>query len=218
MIEESDEVVYRTRWGRTSIAASLAFALVAGIGLTMFKGALAASYVATSTSGGLTASGLNTEQVGAIVRAIPVRNSNGETYDEWVATFLIGKGYANTVCLTEKATLFGQTVTLMLTAGDDDPATNEIELDGLTLNVYDATTYLQAQGMTSINKNPVDINIPGAPPATGASPLEFGLEAQNAVLRGVTARVSDAELIHLPNVQNLKADFLVGDRDCPPVR
>lgn len=218
MIEESEEVVYRTRWGRASVAAGLAFALVAGIGLTMFRGALAASYVATSTSGGLTASGLTTDQVGAIVRAIPVRNANSENYDEWVATFLIGHGYANSVCLTEKATLFGQTVTLMLTAGDDDPSTNEIEIEGLTLNVYDATTYLQAQGMTYINKNPGDIAIPGAPTASGASPVEFGLEAQNAVLRGVTARVSDAELIHLPNVADLKANFLVGDRECPPVK
>jgi hypothetical protein len=218
MIEENEEVVYRTRWGRASIAAGLAFALVAGIGLTMFRGALAASYVATSTSGDLTASGLTTEQVGAIVRAIPVKNANGDTYDEWVATFMIGKGYANTVCLTEKATLFGQTVTMLLRAGDDDPSTQEIALDGLTLNVYDASTFLQAQGMTYINKNPGEIAIAGAPTAPGASSVEFGLEAQNAVLRGVTARVSDAELIHLPNVANLSVSFMMGDHSCGPVQ
>lgn len=210
-----DDTAYRTRWGRASIAMVAGFAAVTGMAVSAFNGALGASYVATSSRGDLAVDGLRTDQVAAIVRNVPTKDFNGAPSSEWVATFLIGHGFANGVCLTEKATLFGQTVTLLLFAGDQDPATSEIEVNGLTLDVFDAKAFLQAQGTTFVNKNPADIVIPGVPPAAGASTSEFGLEAQSVVLQNATATVLSGGLLELPADISLDARMIMGDANCP---
>ncbi|MFH5228895.1 hypothetical protein [Antrihabitans spumae] len=208
-------VAYRTRWGRASIAMIAGFATVTAMAVSALNGALGSSFVATSARGELAVDGLKTDQVAAIVRNVPTKDFNGQPSSEWVATFLIGHGYANGVCLTEKASMFGQTVTLLLFAGDQDPSTSEIEVNGLTLDVFDANAFLQAQGNTAVNKSPTEIAIPGVPLLAGASPYEFGLEAQSVVLQNATATVLDGGLLELPADISLDARMVMGDVDCP---
>ncbi|MBJ8348441.1 hypothetical protein [Antrihabitans sp. YC2-6] len=214
--QPSESVEYRTRWGRASIAIGTAFLLVFGMAYSMATGAFGSTYVATTSRGQLAADGLTTDHVAAIVRKVPVKNVDGSIYDEYVASFLIGTGQANGICLTEKASLLGQTVTLLIEAGDDDPSTDEIQVNGLVLNVFDANAFLQAQGNTYVNKNPLDIVIDGAPTAPGSGTSEFGLEAQGVVLQRATATVQDGELVEVPPGISLKAQMLMGDYECPP--
>ena len=209
------ETYYGTRWGRAGFLSGAALLAVGGMAFGMANGAFGASYIATSSKGGLAVDGLRTDHVAAVVRPMDVKAPDGTVYQDYVASFMIGTGFANGVCLTEKTTMLGQTITLMIHAGDQDPSTEEIALDGLVLNVFDADAFLQTLGDTYVSKNPLDIAIEGTPSMTGLQPGEFGLEAGGVVLKHAVATVQDGELVRLPPGVRVQAEMLVGDHDCP---
>ena len=206
---------YGTRWGRAGIAAGAAFLAVGAMSYGMVGGALGSSYVATSAAGALTVQGLRTDHVAAITRPMLVKAADGSIYTDYVATFLIGTGYVNGLCFTEKATILGQPFTVLVTAGDDDPSTEEIQLDGMALDIFEADAFLQALGTTYVNKNPMDIAIDRVPTTPGAGPDDFGLEAGGVVLKHAVVRHQGAEITRLPPGVRLEAQMLVGDHDCP---
>ena len=215
MIEESAEVEYGTRWGRAALPFFAALLLVFGLGISMAKGALGASYIATSGAGQFTTDGVRAGPLGLVVKPVPVKDFNGQVSDKWVLGFSIGHAFANGICVSEKATLLGQTVTLLIQGGDDDPSTYEIEVNGISANALEAHTFLQTQGDAYVNKNPADIYPAGSPYPLGGTPFEFGLEAQGAELKGVSGYLQDAQLSYVPGLTALNAKMVMGDAECP---
>ena len=201
---------YGTRWGRAGVFAVAGLAAAAGVTSAIFNGAFGSAYISTSSQGDLKVVGLSTDQVGAITRLVPIKDANGNISTRGVATFMIGTATASGVCLAKQTSLLGQPMTLVLHAGGP----NGIAVQGLTLNAMQAAGFLQATGNTEVNKNAMDISIPGSPEVTDRKPDAFGLEAQGLILRNVAATVQDARLVNVPGGLSLDARMVVGHVSC----
>ncbi|TSD99756.1 hypothetical protein FOS14_10890 [Skermania sp. ID1734] len=180
----------------------------------MMNGALATTITATQAKGTLTTSGLQGTGLGAVVKPVPVKDSSGKVHQSWVARFGLQHASVKDLCITEKASLLGQVVTLMVTVGGPNtPA--DIELGGVILDAYKADARIVLKGTTAINKNGRDVAVAGSPITLDGQPDEFGLQSEAAELQNVTGTISTIQVPAGLSAPSVRGTFAFGDRNCP---
>jgi hypothetical protein len=199
-----------TRWGVFAAVLAPVLAVVAVLGVLLAKGALALSFVAQSGSMDLVTSGLTGTGFGVIVADVPTTGGRAPT-----ARIGVGAGRIDGLCLAEHAEVLGQPLTLLLTGGDADPASYEIAVDGLLLDLSAVSGVVNAGGLVQLNKSAADVVVNAPGPALEGAPTRFGLQASTVQLRNLRATVRDIVIPHLLNVPDFHISVLAGTRTCP---
>jgi hypothetical protein len=199
-----------TRWGVFGAVLAPVLVVVGVLGVLLAKGALALSFVAQSGSMDLVTSGLTGTGFGVVVADVPTAGGTTPT-----ARIGVGAGRIDGLCLAEHADVLGQPLTLLLTGGDADPASYEIAVDGLLLDLSAVSGVVNAGGQVQLNKSAADVvvNAPGV--ALDGAADRFGLQASTVQLRNLRATVRDIVIPHLLNVPDFHIQVLAGRHSCP---
>lgn len=199
-----------TRWGVFGAVLAPVLGVVVVLGLLLAKGALALAFVAQSGSMDLVTSGLTGTGFGVVVADVSTAGGGHAP----TARIGVGAGRINGLCLAEHATVLGQPVTLLLTGGDADPASYEIAVDGLLLDLSSVSGVINAGGQVQLNKSAADVvvNAPGL--SLDGAADRFGLQAGSVQLRNVRATVRDIVIPHLLDVPDFHIQVLTGSRGC----
>lgn len=216
-VDEHD-VVYGTRWSRVLVLLLPVALVLGGLGASFAKGVIAASFVTQSSSMSLLAGGVRADGVGLIATAIPVKSADGQVGDDYVLRFGVDTATVNSMCLAQKVTVLGQTVTLLVNATDGDPSTYEIKANGLTLDVTSAVGYVGTGGTTAVNKNARDVVVAGGNNVSlNGSPQAFGLQAGQLDLRNIRASVKNVVVPNALATPAFSMNLVPGNKECAPL-
>lgn len=210
------EQAHGTRWRRTAMIAAPALILAGVVGANVANGALAASFVAQSTTATLTAESISGQGVGLVALPNRVKDKNGNVGEQPVARFGIAHAKVGGLCFAQHASVLGQDVTLFVTSTDNDPATSEIELNGVILDATNAAGSIQTIGDAAVNKNGKDIQVGTSTIDLGGTADQFGLQAPGLELKNITAKVLDLTIPDTFTSPAVTAHIKRGKVDCPP--
>ncbi|KAA0023826.1 DUF6230 family protein [Antrihabitans cavernicola] len=204
-----------TRWPRVFAVLLPVLLVVGGIGLSIGKGVLAASVVAQSTDATLVTAGLRGDGVGLIIAANPTKNPDGTVGSTFVRRVGVGKAIANGLCLAQPVKVMGMTYTVLITAGDKDPSTYEIALDGVVLNATYVKGYVGTTGNAQVNKNAADVQVAGSSISLDGASDSFGLQAQKIDLRDISANVQNIDVPNTLAAPGFTVKVARGTQQCP---
>lgn len=209
-----ERVRYGTRWGVFGLALAPTVALLIGLGTVFGTGALALSFVAHAGTLELRTAGLAGDDLGVVVAPVRTQAADGQIRSVPGARIGVGKARINGLCLAHEVTLLGKPFTLLIQGGDTDPATFEIGVDGLVLDVTSVRAAIGGGGEVQVNKSAANVRVPAAGSLDGAAD-SFGLQASSARLSGVQATVRDIVIPDLLNVPDFRISVAAGARGCP---
>lgn len=213
---EAEEEHYGTRWGTMLKAFVPAVGLVGVTSALIFNGVIAASFVAESGTLRLTTSGLRANNIAIALQDVPKGGSGAGRFDARIAA---GDATINGLCFTQSVSILGVPFTLKVTGGDNDPSTYEVHATGLVLDATGAQGQIILNGHTEVNKNAASLTVGNSGINVSGDPQRFGLQADSAVLKQVTAIVHDIDVPNALTVPTLKISVEPGDpsaNECPP--
>jgi hypothetical protein len=181
------------------------------VGVLVAKGALALSFVAQSGSLDLATSGLTGDGFGVVVADVPTVGGGSAP----AARIGVGAGHINGLCLAEHTAVLGRPFTILISGGDTDPASYEIGIDGLVLDLSSVTGVVTAGGSLQLNKSAAQVTVDAPDVALHGAPGRFGLQADSVQLREVRATVRDIVIPHLLDVPGFHVSVVAGARGCP---
>lgn len=206
---------YGTRWRIVGWVLAPCLAALIALGSAMASGALAISFKTQSGTLGLATAGLEGDGFGIAVVTVPVRNADGSAGSAEAARIGVANGRINGLCIAHPVTLVGKAFTLLITGGDANAKTFEINADGLVLDLTDARGVISAQGDLAVNKNAADVRLGNSPIALGGSADRFGLQADSARLVNIVATVRSISIPNLLKVPNFQIRVVGGTQACP---
>lgn len=121
-----DDVVYGTRWGRSSVLGVAALLVIAGILVAVQKRVVALNIVVQSGTSQLATSGIDGSDVGFGVIPITRSTGSGGTDTRNVLRGGFANGKMDGLCLSQTQSILGAPYTLKITAGDGVLGTYEI--------------------------------------------------------------------------------------------
>ncbi|MFJ5921551.1 DUF6230 family protein [Kitasatospora sp. NPDC092948] len=223
MSEHADETPEfgHTHWRRGAAVALPALLAAAALGQAMAGGALAAGLQIQSGTVQLTTSSLYGTHFAAAVVDQPYTRPDGSTGIAHPLRMGFAQGVINGLCLAQKQQILGATYTLMITVGDNNPATWEITTQNTVLDLRSATGALDMDGLVDLNINGPDTTTVGdgaggyLPNPLNSPQHRFGIQAGYAKFDKVTATVHDLQLPGLLSTPGLTIAVRPGSVDCP---
>jgi len=213
--ELTESQVYGTRWRLVAIVLTPCLAALIALGSALASGALALSFVAQSGTLNLATKGLEGDGFGIAVVPVPVRNADGSRAGADAARIGVASGRINGLCIAQPVKLAGKAFTLLVTGGDDDPASYEISAHGLLLDLTTASGVIANQGDLAVNKNAADVRLGGSALSLGGSADRFGLQGDHAALRNIVATVRAITIPDLLKLPNFSVRVVGGTQACP---
>jgi hypothetical protein len=211
----TDHQNYGTRWGVVGLVLAPCLAVLIALGSALASGALALSFVAQSGTLGLTTKGLEGDGFGIAVVAAPVRTADGRTTTADAARIGVATGRINGLCIAHPVSLLGKSFTLLISGGDDNPASYEINANGLLLDLTEATGVIANRGDLAVNKNAGDVRLGSSGLSLGGAPDRFGLQGDHASLRNIVASVRAITIPDLLRLPNFSVRVVAGTASCP---
>jgi hypothetical protein len=212
-LTESQE--YGTRWRVVGLVLVPCLAALTALGSAFASGALALSFVAESETFDLATKGLEGDGFGIAVVSIPVRNADGSRGTADAARIGVATGRINGLCIAHPVNFLGKAFTLLITGGDDDAASYEINANGLLLDLTEAKGVIANQGDLAVNKNAADVRLGGSALSLGGPADRFGLQGDHASLRNIVATVRAITIPDLHRLPNVCVRFVNGTQPCP---
>ena len=196
-----------TRWLRACALIVGAMIPVGVIGASTAGSAMAMGFAAQSVRGTFVTDGIVTnDPLGIILHPQLTKDAEGNTYMQYVVKLQATNATVRGLCIAEKATMFGQTFTLIIES--DDQA---IQVTGVQGTVYSVSTALTATGSIQLNQNAADISIGGE--SLGGRQGELGIAAGGASL-GPSHGTLQAAHIKGANIADFHARLVPGDASC----
>ena len=211
----TDDQDFGTRWRVVALVLAPCVAAVIAIGTAMASGALALSFVAQSGTASLATQGLDGQQDGIVLVAVPTRNADGSTGSTYVARIGVAEGRISGLCIAHPVEILGKAFTLMVRGGDADPSTFEIAADGLVIDLTEAKGLIAKRGNLAVNKNAADVRLGSSRIDLGGSADRFGLQADSTQLRNIVATVRTVSIPDLLKVPNFQIRVVGGTQACP---
>ncbi|CAM3808594.1 hypothetical protein [Smaragdicoccus niigatensis] len=196
-----------TRWGR-ALALIIGALIPAGfIGAAAASSALGAGLAMQSDQASFTTAGISTDDpLGIIVHPQLVKDKNGNTYTEYVVKLQASNAVARGICVAEKVSLFGQTLTILIESGDQ-----EIQISGVSATIHTVSTSLKATGTVRLNQNAADVSAGGV--SLGGAFGELGITAGGASLGSASGTLQGA-MLKGGSISDLHARLVPGDVSC----
>lgn len=204
-----------TRWRLVGLVLAPVLAVLTALGSAMSTGALALSFVSQSGTMDLATQGLEGDGFGIAVVTVPVRNADGSAGSAQAARIGVAKGRINGLCIAHPVTLVGKAFTLLITGGDNNGKTYEINASGLVLDLADARGVISAQGALAVNKNAADVRLGNSALSLGGAADRFGLQADGARLLNIVATVRSISIPDLLKLPNFGIKVVPGNQACP---
>lgn len=203
-MEKTDKPVRgRTRWGRTAIVAVPALGAVGAITAAMAQGLLAASFAVSGVPISLKSDDVAGQGFAGTVASA---GADGTAYAGFNTAQLDGLCAA----AVPNVPLIGP-VTLKITAGDSDPATNDLQAQKLLLDAKSLTGNGVFTGLdlgvssSALTKGPAEVR-------KGAG--DFGLQADTANVGSLNANALSAQIAGEFKLDNLNLSVSNGATGC----
>jgi hypothetical protein len=210
-----------TRWGRSLWVLVPSVVVIAGIGLMLRTGVLAASLTVQGGTTSLATSSLYGTNFGAALIDQADESSTGVVSTKHVLRMGFANGMINGLCLAERQSVAGVNFTLLVTAGDTNPGTWEINTVNTVLDVNNATGVLDMDGLVDLNINGPDVvTVTDSSGAYVPNPLNspedrFGIQAHYAKFDTVTANVQDMQMPGILTTPAIDISVKPGTVSCP---
>ncbi len=203
---------YGTRWPRTVLVFGAALAVVAALLSAVGPAVLAGGVNAQASRLDASIGRLAVRDASFVVTPVPIKGSDRE--QRWVLRLGVGHGEVTGLCATQKATLLGQTVTLLLDFGD-----RTVQLTNAILDIEYAQADIRFQGNIQLNRRGDQITIPGTSISLAGRPDDLGLSAGGATLDHLLAGARDITIVQgTVSIPDLDVKIVRGDVTCPPPR
>lgn len=195
-----------TYWLRTCGLVIAALIPVGIIGTSNAGSAMAMGMATQSLRGTFTTDGIVTnDPVGIIIHPQLAKSADGKTYTQYVVKLQAARATVNGLCVAEKMTVFGQTLTLIIKSSQG------VEVDGVWATLHTVSTSLDAFGTLRLNQNAADVVAGGD--SLGGVLGEFGISAGGAKL-GRSHGTLQAAMIKNATIGNFQARLVPGDASC----
>jgi hypothetical protein len=207
-----DEVRYGTRWGIFAKAFTPALAVVATIVTCVVTGALAVSFVAENATLRLATSGFKANGVGLGSVLVDHGGGGGKYYEARIG---VADARVNGLCISQNFRVLGLDYTLLIRGGDTDPATYEVQANGLLIDAAHLDGQVHLSGPTAVNKNAADVQIGDSGLSLNGDNQRFGLQADGGTFKQVVGTVHDIVVPNALDVPKLDISVVSGNQPCP---
>ncbi|CAM3808863.1 DUF6230 family protein [Smaragdicoccus niigatensis] len=198
---------YGTRWLRALLFMIAALVPVAILGAATAKNALAMAMATQSLRGTFTTQGIVTnDAVGIIIHPQLAKDANGNTYKQYVVKLQATNATVQGLCVAEKMSVFGQTMTILIETGDQ-----AVQVTGVWATLHTVQTSLNASGSLQLNQNASDVVAGGE--SLGGVLGELGITTQGATL-GPAHGTLQAANIKGASLADFHARLVPGDVSC----
>ena len=202
-MEKSKEQRGRTRWGRTAVVAVPALGAIGAMTAAMAQGLLAATFAVSGVPMTVKSDQMQgTGFAGTVYEAA----GQGVTYVGLTQANLNGLCAA----VTPTVPVVGP-VTLKITAGDNDPLTNELSAGNLLLDAKNLTGNGEFGGLKlGIASSAMDVG----PAEVRKGAGDFGLQAGTAKVGNLSASALSAQVAGTFKLDNLSLGVTAGPAGC----
>lgn len=208
--EPDGDESFGTRWRVMLPAAGLAVAAAAGLASAMATGVLAVGFTSEQGTMTLTTKGLRSSQFKIITAGADVRHSDGTTTNDPQVRIDLGPTDIDGLCATQRFSILGVTMTLVVEAGDDVAGNYDVHADTLVIDAAGAKGHISAQGTMHFNENAASVAAD-----VGGQPDQFGLQARQGALTNVTAVVRSIDVPRALSATNFHVTLKSGSFSCP---
>lgn len=211
---------FGTAWPRAAAMIVLAASLLGGLVLLMANRVVATSFTVQGSTAEFSSSRVAGQDVGFGMAVITTKSAGGSTASPKVLSAGFGVGSLDGLCMSQKQTLPLGSVTIMIVAGDGDPATTEISANNVQFDV----TSLRGSGQGVRLDGIVQIGVASSDITTVsglANPLQaptgtgyWGIDATAGDLSNLRGSLYDAQINGAVSLPNLKITVTPGGAGC----